>query len=340
MRKYLLIFILLLTGSSFSYAQDSRAVTFRFVPGDDMFYIPWEGNDVELNRLYNLIDEFRSEITNGTIPVYVDGYSASMKSHRENINLAFIRANRVKSEMILHKGLKEDNFITKNYAQAYNGIKDIVVVTLRIPEKREEPAKPAERTPSPQQPRQEPAPTPEPLPREHHVTEIPSEPYTFAIRNNLLHWVGGFLNAGAEWRINRSIGIKVDGGWSGWEWKSGDRVYKNWYVNPEVRWYMGERRRWYMGVGGDYAQYNVKINHTGYQGDLYGGGITGGYQARLGRRLSMDFNIGLGYQRLEYDSFSVIQDTRVYKEKGLTKNWFGPTQAGVSLVWRFGSPVK
>ncbi len=41
-------------------AQPNQTFTFHFVPGEDMFYIPWRGNDAELNRLYSLVDEYRT----------------------------------------------------------------------------------------------------------------------------------------------------------------------------------------------------------------------------------------------------------------------------------------
>lgn len=53
---------------------DTTVVAFRFLPGRDMFDIPWAGNGVQLEKLYAFVDEYRSEITAGRMPVYVDGY--------------------------------------------------------------------------------------------------------------------------------------------------------------------------------------------------------------------------------------------------------------------------
>ncbi len=36
-----------------------KVVTFKFIPGKDLFYILWGGNDAELNRLYSLVDTVR-----------------------------------------------------------------------------------------------------------------------------------------------------------------------------------------------------------------------------------------------------------------------------------------
>lgn len=163
------------------------------------------------------------------------------------------------------------------------------------------------------------------------------EPYAIALRTNLLHWAMATSNIGVEWRVTRKFGMKVDGGRTGqWKWDGENRVFKVWYVNPEIRWYMCDARRFYMGLGGTYGHFNVKLGSTGYQGDFYGGGLTIGYQMKLARRLSMDFNLGLGYTRYEYDSFTVIDNVRVYERRDLTRNWYGPTQVGISLFWRFG----
>lgn len=78
MRKLfaLLIFILPTTtagfGQSVAADVDQRVVTFSFVAGDDMFYIPWTGNGAELERLHALVDEYRAEIAAGRMPVYVE----------------------------------------------------------------------------------------------------------------------------------------------------------------------------------------------------------------------------------------------------------------------------
>ena len=126
----LLIFILSGATASAQKAAD-KVITFRFLPGEEMFILA--GNEAELERLYGLIDHHKAEIAKGNMPVYVDGYCASLSTTKENLNTAFARANRVKSELITRKGLKEADVITANYARAYYNNKDLVVVTLHIP---------------------------------------------------------------------------------------------------------------------------------------------------------------------------------------------------------------
>ncbi|MBD9093942.1 MAG: hypothetical protein EGQ20_15640 [Bacteroides oleiciplenus] len=37
------------------------------------------------------------------------------------------------------------------------------------------------------------------------------------------------------------------------------------------------------------------------------------------------------------DSFGMTDGVRVYKERNKSKHFWGPTQAGISLVWTIGS---
>lgn len=166
---------------------------------------------------------------------------------------------------------------------------------------------------------------------------------SFAVRTNLLYDVFLLPTVGVEWRISHNAGIKLDGSYSYWGNKHG-KVQKMWMISPEVRWYLGNTKRFYVGAGGNYVDYNVHkymigglfSTHTGHQGSLWNAGVTTGYQLRLSNAFSMDFNIGLGYTRSEYDSFNMQDDVRFYKGRNQSKNFWGPTQAGISLMWHIG----
>ena len=75
------------------------------------------------------------------------------------------------------------------------------------------------------------------------------------------------------------------------------------------------------------------FSETGKQGDLMGGGITAGYQLRLNKALDLDFNLGLGYLNADFEKYEVIDGVRV-RCGNETKNWCGPINAGVTLVWK------
>ena len=154
-----------------------------------------------------------------------------------------------------------------------------------------------------------------------------------SLRANLLRWATLTPDLGVEWRICPSWGIAVNGSWTSWSWNDKDRRYALWKVAPEVRYYMGEKKAWYLGAMFKAGQFNYKLSETGKQGDLMGGGITAGYQLRLNKALALDFNLGLGYLNADFEKYEVIDGVRV-RRGNETKDWWGPTNAGVTLVWK------
>ena len=165
------------------------------------------------------------------------------------------------------------------------------------------------------------------------------------LRTNLLYDVTLSPTFGFEWHKNHKWGVKVDGSYTHWGNRHG-MVHNIWFVNPEVRWYIKNTDRFYVGVGCNVGGINIYRGvigglffpeDTGYQSGFFGASISAGYKLVLTRYLAFDFNLGLGGTHFKYDSFTVIDETRVYqrvKLKDVTKNMLGPTQAGVSLVWK------
>ena len=103
--------------------------TFRFVTDKDMFYVPFSGNDKELARLEECVERYRQDILAGKIPLHVDGYSTAGESEADNLAMAKVRSNRVKSELIIRQGLTEACFVTRNHS----GSGDYVTVRISVP---------------------------------------------------------------------------------------------------------------------------------------------------------------------------------------------------------------
>ena len=342
----LFLWLMTVTFPVFAQQKSDTIYTFRFVPQKDMFYVPWNGNDTELARLLECIENNKTTILDGKLPLLVDGYCNSLGSEAENLATAKIRANRVKSELITRAEIKEENFITRNHTTEG----DFVTVRLTVPVKEtavmdaEAEARhkaEAERLEAEKHAEQE------RLAEEQHkaeearpniLTDTPSETkitndYHLSLRANLLRWATLTPDLGLEWRICPSWGIAVNGSWTSWSWSDKDRRYALWEVAPEVRYYMGEKKDWYLGAMFKAGQFNYKLSETGKQGDLMGGGITAGYQLRLNKALALDFNLGLGYLNADFEKYEVIDGVRV-RCGNETKNWCGPINAGVTLVWK------
>ena len=158
--------------------------------------------------------------------------------------------------------------------------------------------------------------------------------YTLALRANLLRWATLTPDLGVEWRINRHVGILVNGSGTSWSWDNKNRRYALWKVSPEVRYYIGKENQGYFGAMYHIGEFNYKLGATGRQGDYQGGGITGGYLLELNRALSLDFHAGIGYTRAEYDKYKVTDGVRV-REGSDSKNYWGINQLGITLVWKF-----
>lgn len=370
-------------------AQEKQDTTylFRFVADKDMFYSPWNGNGEQLARLLKCVDENRSAIESGQMYLLVTSYGTDGNAGQPATEVAKVRRNRVKSELIMRGKVKETHFVTdRSFDAGYtdeNGksLRNIVIVTLpasvskvaeiageeaatkveaynkevsgeaergRIAaEKARVQAEEARMKAEEERIRQEEARiAAEKAEAERKATEaehtdakgttpkIQKEPeqYHVALRANLLRWATLTPDLGLEWRINSSWSIVANGSWTSWSWNDKDRRYAIWEVIPEVRYYIGEQKAWYVGAMFKTGQFNYKLSGTGKQGDLMGGGITGGYQLRLNKALSMDFNIGLGYLNADCEKYNVIDGVRVRQGKE-SKNWWGPVSASVTLVW-------
>ena len=368
---FLTLFLWLMTVTFPVIAQQKTdtTYTFRFVSQKDMFYVPWNGNDTELARLLECIENSKATIFDGKLPLLVDGYCNSLGGEAENLATAKIRANRVKSELITRAKIKEENFITHNHATGG----DFVIVRLTAPAKetaamdaeaearrraeaerletetRAEQERRAEEQRKAEEARLAAEPTvagrrerqkaeAEKAALQNTLAGTPSETkittdYHLSLRANLLRWATLTPDLGLEWRICPSCGIAVNGSWTSWTWSDKDRRYALWEVAPEIRYYMGEKKAWYLGAMFKAGQFNYKISETGKQGDLMGGGITTGYQLRLNKALTLDFNLGLGYLNADFEKYEVIDGVRV-RCGNETKNWCGPINAGVTLVWK------
>ena len=338
---FLTLFLWLMTVTFPVIAQQKTdtTYTFRFVSQKDMFYVPWNSNDTELARLLECIENSKATIFDGKLPLLVDGYCNSLGGEAENLATAKIRANRVKSELITRAKIKEENFITHNHATGG----DFVTVRLTVPVKETavtdaeaEARLAAEPTVAGRRERQKAE--AEKTAQQNTLADTPSETkittdYHLSLRANLLRWATLTPDLGLEWRICPSWGIAVNGSWTSWSWSDKDHRYALWEVAPEVRYYMGEKKAWYLGAMFKTGQFNYKLSETGKQGDLMGGGITAGYQLRLNKALALDFNLGLGYLNADFEKYEVIDGVRV-RRGNETKDWWGPINAGVTLVWK------
>lgn len=149
----------------------------------------------------------------------------------------------------------------------------------------------------------------------------------------MLRWATLTPDIGLELRFKQHYALAVNGSWTTWSWNLKDRRYALREIAPELRYYIGRDCRGYVGAMYKAGAFNYKFSEFGRQGNILGGGITGGYFLPLGSGLSLDFSLGLGYLHAHYDRYNVIDGVRVRQGKG-EKDWWGPISAGVTLTWK------
>lgn len=331
---------------------------FRFLSGRDMFFSPGMNNGAELARLFDCVDRYKDRILGHEIMLHVDGYCSSKGSEAGNRAIARIRSNRVKSELITRKGLKEDCFVTRNHVE--NG--DFVTVRIFISK--------ADLRPEPQEPDNGPqALRPEePLPAtvskdadDNAAAVAPAEAddlsaqqpavegtpanrsavksdSKFVLKTNLLGYAALMPNVEAEWKFadRWSAALEVQGAWYARN-SSPRRVYRLATVTPELRYWAIDHSRWhgmYVGLFGGAGLYDLSNSRKGHEGEGAMAGVSVGYMWPIGKRLSLDAGLGVGYLYARDKVYAPLDGHYLYQ---FTKdiNYVGPLRLKLSLVWRF-----
>ena len=175
-------------------------------------------------------------------------------------------------------------------------------------------------------------------------TEVPvRKPFYMSLHTNMLYDLALVPNGGVEFYLGR--GWSVAGNWMYAWWKS-DRKHNYWRIyggDLAVRKYFGRLVKekpltgHHAGVYGGIVTYDFELGGRGYLGDRWSwhAGVEYGYALPIARRLNLDFSLGLGYLGGEYKEYLPIDDCYVWQATK-RRRWFGPTKAGIALVWLIG----
>lgn len=178
-------------------------------------------------------------------------------------------------------------------------------------------------------------PTPQPAP-------ATPKPFYMALKSNLLYDVALVPNIGIEFYVGRGWSLGGDWMHAWWKSKYGNNFWRTYGGEIEVRKYLGKRAKekpltgHHLGLYGQMLTYDFETGSTGYLSKLsYGAGIEYGYSLPIGRRLNLDFGIGIGYLGGEYKIYQP-EDTHYVWQQTKQRHWFGPTKAEITLVWLIG----
>ena len=293
---------------------------FRFVPNDDMFYVPWNGNDRSLHQLLNILEKNKKQLQAGQMYISVSSYAASANDILTSERMAYIRNNRIKSELITQGGLTEQMFVTDRAILSSYGkekLRNVVVVTFpasvekvaeiagieaarRVENYNKERSGKAERERlfieqaarekaeaerlAKEQAEREHLAAQEKARKQAETERLAAEreekeraeterlaaeaaakakAHSLSLRANLLRWGTLTPDLGVEWRLNRHVGILVNGSYTSWTWNSNDHRYALWEIAPEARYYIGKEKRGYIGAIYKAGSFNHKLSEIG-----------------------------------------------------------------------------
>lgn len=178
------------------------------------------------------------------------------------------------------------------------------------------------------------------------ITEIPvkhRKPFPpFALKTNLLFDAASVLNVEVEIPIGPRWSINAEYMFPWWQWRTRHYTIQTLSGNVEGRYWLGDRSRkgllegFFVGAytGGGY--YDLQLGNKGWQGEFYIAlGASAGYAHRIGKRLGMEYSIGLGYMHTKYREYLPMDDCKVWQKDGRW-SYLGPTKIKVSLVWMLG----
>ena len=151
-----------------------------------------------------------------------------------------------------------------------------------------------------------------------------------AVKTNLLYDATTTMNLGLEIGLGKKWSLDLSGNYNPWKFDDETRL----------RYWLCEKfNGHFLGLHGHYAKYNVggmsflsdNMERHRYQGHLWGGGISYGYQWLLGSRWSMEAVLGVGYARLDHSKYPCATCGSLQKSE--KKNYFGPTKAAINILY-------
>ena len=173
----------------------------------------------------------------------------------------------------------------------------------------------------------------------------------FAVKTNLLADAATLVNIGIEVPIGERYSVAGMLYFPWWSSKANDITIQMFGGTLEGRYWLGDRSRketmtgFFAGIYGGAGYFDFQLgnlsNDEGVQGDFYVmGGLSVGYAHVIGKRLRMEYSLGMGYLRSDYRKYKSAKGTKYGDIKAVEYPWeekrisgFLPSKLEVSLVW-------
>ena len=178
--------------------------------------------------------------------------------------------------------------------------------------------------------------TDQPMQTDKSVSAPQTSSRYVAVKTNLAAWAGTIMNLAADVQVSEHFSVELPVLWCPW-YVSDKHAVKTFTIQPEARYWLSKPGKGhFFGVHAHVGWFNVKWNRDRYQDTdrpLLGAGISYGYLLPFNAHWAGEFTLGAGYANMRYDTYYNIDngariDTR-------TKNYWGITRVGLSVVYRF-----
>jgi hypothetical protein len=162
------------------------------------------------------------------------------------------------------------------------------------------------------------------------------------IKNNLLYDAIWVPNLNTEWTISDNLSIDFNVAYNPFQ-LSETKKWKLIMLQPEVRfWTFKKYAGFFWGIHTGYKFFNIggidrdipafgNLSASRVEGSSYDAGISLGYQWILSPRWGVETFLGAGYAKLQYDKYICAKCGE--KSGSYNDNYFGPTKAGIALIY-------
>lgn len=165
---------------------------------------------------------------------------------------------------------------------------------------------------------------------------------SWVLKTNLLYDALLSPSIEAEYRFSTHWSAHVDFAIAWWSNKNKHKYYQLVQLSPEARYWFNGKQAWkghYIGAFVGAGHYDLSGGEDGYKGEFMMAGLSYGYMFPIGRYLSLEAGIGVGYLNTEYEEYRPIEGHYVYQQKSRT-GYVGPVKAKLSLVWHIGRSLS
>lgn len=160
--------------------------------------------------------------------------------------------------------------------------------------------------------------------------------HRMAIKTNLIYDALLMPSLEVEYRIDDRWSVNLEGDMAWWRKESRHKYYQLATISPEGRYWFKTRKPWhghYVGIFGGFSWYDLENGNRGYKGEAVMAGLSYGYMFPVGRSLSFEAGIGVGFMHTWYEEYLPVDGCYVYQQSS-RMNYFGPLKLKFALVWR------